>query len=111
MPDPAERLTFTVSSENASNTIYANHFQVLASGNELFLDVFQISPIGATGDDVDRTREINPKHLVRIIVPLPTIKGLATVIANVAAHMEQQLGYTLPNLREPSPDDKIVIWK
>lgn len=83
--------------------IYANHIQMTITANELFVDFYYISP--ASGKSTPNT-----EHVQRAILPMNVAKGLATALANVVAKYEAENNITLPNSRDPDPDDKITIW-
>lgn len=82
---------------------YSNHIQVAITANELFIDFYYISPAaGKSTPTMD--------HVQRIVIPVSIAKGLATALANVVVSYEAEHDTTLPNSREPDPEDKITIW-
>jgi len=94
-----------VSSEEAVDVKYANHVQVVTSTNEVIVDFFLLAPSVEGG-------QISPvhRHTQRIVLPLNTMKGLVTALANVIANWEAETKMSLPNTRAPDPNDKIKIW-
>ncbi len=72
---------------------------------DLFIDFYQTAP-------EDRSGTIVLCHYLveRIALPLDSIKGFATGLANIVAMVEAEQNIVLPNYRQASPDDKIKIW-
>lgn len=84
--------------------IYVNHAQFAVSGNEVFVDLYFISP--NPGDP----HAVTAAFKQRIILPHTIVKGFATAMANSVARFELETNIVLPNQREQQPDDKITIW-
>lgn len=94
-----------VSPEEAVDVKYANHVQVVTSTNEVIVDFFLLAP-SVEGGQVSPVQ----RHTQRIVLPLNTMKGLVTALANVIANWEAETKMSLPNTRAPDPNDKIKIW-
>ena len=85
--------------------LYANHAQIMVSGNEVFIDFYYLSPVPG------KINAIGSVFQQRLIMPHAIVKGFATALANAITGFEVDTHSSFPNTREPQPDDKIVIWR
>ncbi len=72
---------------------------------DLFIDFYQTAP-----EDRSGTTVLCHTLVERIALPLESIKGFATGLANIVAMVEAEQNIVLPNYRQASPSDKIKIW-
>jgi len=90
--------------EDAAPDLYVNHAQFHISGNEVFIDLFYISP------NIKKEGEVIATFKQRVILPQTLAKGFATALANAVALYEANTNTIIPNKRSPQPEDKITIW-
>ena len=77
--------------------LYANQGRVSITQYEVYLDLYQVSPIQGTSQ---------PKavHIQRIIIPLNAAKGFVTAFSEVINQFEIDLQVQLPNYSN-TPED------
>lgn len=92
-----------IKADDMPDEVYSNFVQFLISGNEVYIDFYQVSPVPGA-------KTLAVKMMQRVILPINMAKGTVTALANAIAAHEQNGGEILPNTRPTDPDDKIVIW-
>jgi len=109
-PPQVPGIHYKVSEEEAGRAIYANHVQLSMSTHELAIDFFQIL-VGATPEEPAEEGKSPARHVQRVTIPVTLLKGVATVIANLAVGWESAHDLKLPNTREAQPSDEVTIWE
>lgn len=84
--------------------VYSNYVQFLITQNELFIDLYYISP----------TNAFNPtpraEFTQRIVLPHSLAKGFVTAMANAIDVFEKDTETEIPNKREKVDTENIIIW-
>ncbi len=94
---PADEITRLFKGIQPGPTAYANHTQVILTGNEFIIDFYHIYPVVgnlAEGQQVPAAAT----HVQRMVLPIALAKATAAAITNTITNFEAENNIVLSNL-------------